>query len=216
MAERRSVAGRYVMPMEVLKRRPDEAVALGRLGALANALTSVAGWAATSVSTGIGRDRDAYTRLLTNPGAIYVGGRGTVTYVLGVLPLVVQFEIRENAVWRYGRVFLRCPRCSGRVTRILPTQFGCGAGLPPVLGAYLPVTNGRLQVERAVRLPGVVGRGCDGSGAGAQAGGVSQAMGGAAGFAVRAAPSHWFRARVGASISPVSSLRSDPIVGPTG
>ena len=157
MAERRSVAGRYVMPMEVLKRRPDEAVALGRLGALANALTSVAGWAATSVSTGIGRDRDAYTRLLTDPGAIYVGGRGTVTYVLGVLPLVVQFEIRENAVWRYGRVFLRCPRCSGRVTRILPTQFGCGAGLPPVLGAYLPVTNGRLQVERAVRLPG--GRG---------------------------------------------------------
>jgi hypothetical protein len=118
MAERRSVAGRYVMPMEVLKRRPDEAVALGRLGALANALTSVAGWAATSVSTAIGRDRDAYTRLLTDPGAIYVGGRGTVTYVLGVLPLVVQFEIRENAVWRYGRVFLRCPRCSGRVTRI--------------------------------------------------------------------------------------------------
>ena len=58
MTEHGSVAGRYVVPTHVLRRRPAEAIALGRLGALANAMVSVAGWAATSVSTGVGRDRD--------------------------------------------------------------------------------------------------------------------------------------------------------------
>jgi hypothetical protein len=60
----------------------------------------------------------AYTRLLTDPEAMHVGGRGELTYVLDARQVVVQFEIRRNAVWRYGRVFLRCPRCSGRVTRV--------------------------------------------------------------------------------------------------
>src|SRR4051794_25781414 len=61
---------------------------------------------------------DAYTRLLTDRGAIQVGGRGTVTYALNGRAVVVRFEIGANAVWRYGRVFLRCPRCSGRVARV--------------------------------------------------------------------------------------------------
>jgi len=60
----------------------------------------------------------AYTRLLTDPGAIHVGSRGTVTYALGGRLVTVPFEICANAVWRYGRVFLRCPRCSSRATRV--------------------------------------------------------------------------------------------------
>jgi hypothetical protein len=32
------------------------------------------------------------------------------------------WDVRPNAVWRFGRVFLRCPRCDGRVTRLyVPT-----------------------------------------------------------------------------------------------
>jgi hypothetical protein len=45
--------------------------------------------------------------------------------------------------------------------------------------------SGELQAAGAIRLSRVVGRGCDDSGAGAQPGGVSQAIGGAAGFAVK-------------------------------
>jgi hypothetical protein len=62
---------------------------------------------------------NVYTRLLGDPEPMRVGSRGEATFLLaGVRSVVVQFEVRANAVWRYGRVFLRCPRCSGRVTRI--------------------------------------------------------------------------------------------------
>jgi len=60
----------------------------------------------------------AYTQLLTDLEAIHVGSRGTATYALGGRLVTVAFEIRANAVWRHGRVFLRCPRCSERVTRV--------------------------------------------------------------------------------------------------
>ena len=32
--------------------------------------------------------------------------------------LSVAWELRENAVWRFGRAFLRCPRCERLATRI--------------------------------------------------------------------------------------------------
>jgi hypothetical protein len=69
----------------------------------------------------------AYTRLLTDPGTVRVGGRGTVTYELGTRVVTVPFEVRANTVWRYGRVFLRCPRCSGRVTRVYLPRSDAGA-----------------------------------------------------------------------------------------
>jgi hypothetical protein len=65
---------------------------------------------------------DVYTRLLSDPEAIGVGGRGEVFAHPGGRTVGVPFEVRANAVWRFGRVFLNCPMCSGRATRIyLPT-----------------------------------------------------------------------------------------------
>ena len=51
-------AGRYVVPIELLSKHPDETVDILRLGALANALNAVTGMSATSLSTGVGHDRD--------------------------------------------------------------------------------------------------------------------------------------------------------------
>ena len=42
---------------------------------------------------------------------------------LGGRKAETHWEIVQNAVWRRGRVFLRCPRCSGRCTRLyLPLE----------------------------------------------------------------------------------------------
>ena len=81
----------------------------------------------------------------------------------------VTAEVRPNAVWRCGRLFLRCPRCTGRVTRVyLPTTDAdprcrlcwglsyesrswsykpCGL-LGPFLGPVAYVTTGVRRDER--------------------------------------------------------------------
>jgi len=64
-----------------------------------------------------------YTSLLADPDAIRVGRGGELQYTVGGRTVSVRFEIRENAVWRFGRVFLLCPMCSRRATRIyLPSE----------------------------------------------------------------------------------------------
>lgn len=40
----------------------------------------------------------------------------------------VDAEAVPNAVWRRGRLFLRCPRCSGRVTRLYIPKAGLQPG----------------------------------------------------------------------------------------
>lgn len=63
-----------------------------------------------------------YTRMIAT-GTIAVGARGEVTSTLGGRTVVVPIEVRANAVWRFGRVFLGCPMCSRLATRIyLPTS----------------------------------------------------------------------------------------------
>ncbi len=56
--------GRYVVPLSILKDHPREAVALMRLGAVANAITSIASVAAGSLSSGVGTERDAQQAML--------------------------------------------------------------------------------------------------------------------------------------------------------
>jgi len=65
-----------------------------------------------------------YTEMLRNDGhRVRPGGAGTVTYTLESREHTASFEIRQNAVWRHGRVFLRCSRCGGRCTRLyLPLE----------------------------------------------------------------------------------------------
>jgi hypothetical protein len=37
---------------------------------------------------------------------------------VGTSVLWIRFEVRANAVWRFGRLFLRCPTCCQFVTRM--------------------------------------------------------------------------------------------------
>jgi hypothetical protein len=50
------------------------------------------------------------------------GACGSVNWSPPGRSVTVEWELRANAVWRFGRLFLRCPRCERRATRIyLPT-----------------------------------------------------------------------------------------------
>jgi len=65
------------------------------------------------------RAEDVYTALLRNDAAkVGPGARGTVTYKLEGRDVSADWEIRQNAVWRRGRLFLGCPRCARRSTRL--------------------------------------------------------------------------------------------------
>src|SRR5262245_10924647 len=62
---------------------------------------------------------DLYTALLQrNAKAVGPGARGTVSYKPEGREVTASWEIRQNAVWRAGRVFLICPRCGRRCTRL--------------------------------------------------------------------------------------------------
>lgn len=64
-----------------------------------------------------------YTYLLKDDASkLRPGAQGTATFELEGREFRSSWEVRQNAVWRRGRVFLRCPRCSHRSTRLyVPT-----------------------------------------------------------------------------------------------
>lgn len=65
------------------------------------------------------RAEDVYTNLLKSNGTDLRAGRaGTAVYAAERRTFSVSWEIRSNAVWRRGRVFLRCARCTRRCTRL--------------------------------------------------------------------------------------------------
>jgi hypothetical protein len=67
------------------------------------------------------RAEDIYTDLLRKGAArMKPGASGSVSWSLPGRPgpFSAEWEIRANAVWRFGRVFLRCPRCQRLATRI--------------------------------------------------------------------------------------------------
>ncbi len=62
-----------------------------------------------------------YDRLLRDgeplsPG--WIGGVGWTPNATKDRQWEIEAEVRPNAVWRAGRLFLRCPRCSRRATRV--------------------------------------------------------------------------------------------------
>jgi hypothetical protein len=62
---------------------------------------------------------DVYTRLLTKDASnLGPGARGTSTWLLERRKFTAAWEVRPNTVWRRGRVFLLCPRCGRRCTRL--------------------------------------------------------------------------------------------------
>jgi hypothetical protein len=65
------------------------------------------------------RAEDVYTGLLRdNASAVRPGARGTATYTFQGCEVTASWEVRQNAVWRRGRVFLACPRCGQRCCRL--------------------------------------------------------------------------------------------------
>jgi hypothetical protein len=66
------------------------------------------------------RAEDLYTDMLRRDAvAVRPGARGHVTYTLtGGRDVKARWEIRENSIWRRGRVFFECPRCNHRCTRL--------------------------------------------------------------------------------------------------
>jgi hypothetical protein len=60
-----------------------------------------------------------YTRVLRD-GVRHVrhGYRGDARWTVGTSVSWIVFEMRANAVWRFGRLFLHCPTCCRRVTRM--------------------------------------------------------------------------------------------------
>ena len=68
------------------------------------------------------RAEDIYTALLRGPESVAAGNHGEVNWTSGERSFTAAFEIRANRVWRHGRVFLQCARCSRRATRLyVPT-----------------------------------------------------------------------------------------------
>lgn len=60
-----------------------------------------------------------YTALLQHDAStVRPGAKGTSTYTLEGREFIAAWEVRQNAVWRQGRVFLRCPRCELACTRL--------------------------------------------------------------------------------------------------
>src|SRR4051812_48648683 len=66
---------------------------------------------------------NCYTEMLAGDREhVKPGAKGEVTMSLPDRKLSAGWEIRPNAIWRRGRVFLICPRCRLRCTRLyLPT-----------------------------------------------------------------------------------------------
>jgi hypothetical protein len=64
-----------------------------------------------------------YTEALrANAAETRPGARGEAIFRQGEREFLVERHVRPNAVWRFGRLFLRCPRCDERVTRLyVPT-----------------------------------------------------------------------------------------------
>ena len=88
------------------------------------------------------RAEELYTEMLAHDASkIAPGARGTAHLHRRRRKVEAQWEVLQNAVWPLGRVFLRCPRCSGRCTSSLPPAGGLLACLPPVLGPYLRLSH---------------------------------------------------------------------------
>ena len=64
------------------------------------------------------RAEDVYTALLQRDAAMVApGAKGTATYIIEGREFTTSWEVRQNAVWRRGRLFLRCELCRLACTR---------------------------------------------------------------------------------------------------
>lgn len=69
------------------------------------------------------RAEDLYTDVLRrDPAHLIPGDGGSLTWTLDWGVFAIEWGLRPNAVWRFGRLFLTCPNCLKLATRIyVPT-----------------------------------------------------------------------------------------------
>lgn len=53
------------------------------------------------------------------------GSAGSISFTIRGRNWTLTFEVAENAVWRRGRLFLRCPACGRRATRLYHPTADC-------------------------------------------------------------------------------------------
>ena len=56
--------------------------------------------------------------MLKGDATVKAGSCGEVSWTLGGEAFIAAWELRPNAIWRRGRLFLTCPRCESRCTRL--------------------------------------------------------------------------------------------------
>lgn len=62
---------------------------------------------------------EVYTELIRlNPDEMRPGVHGTADFGIADRTYRVEWQIRPNSVWRFGRVFLTCPECRRLATRV--------------------------------------------------------------------------------------------------
>lgn len=106
------------------------------------------------------RGEDVYTTLIRKAARgerLGPGCCGTVTYKHAGRRIEARWEVRPNSIWRFGRVFFRCGRCSRLCSRLyLPLdnlELGCrrcwGLSYPSrTLHNYKDSLWGRGQLAR--------------------------------------------------------------------
>ena len=70
-----------------------------------------------------------------NASRVCAGARGIAIYPFKGREVTAHWEVRQNAVWRHGRAFFRCSRCSRLCTRL-----------------YLPLPESSLACRRCFGL----------------------------------------------------------------
>ena len=87
----------------------------------------------TAECQSIVRAENLYTQLIRQSAksgiVLRPGDFGTATYRFGGRSLTASWEAQSNSIWRFGRIFFKCPLCMRRCTRMylpLPeSTFGC-------------------------------------------------------------------------------------------
>jgi len=69
---------------------------------------------------GVVRSEDVYAALIFDKSNLKLqpGAMGTAEFRLGEGDVTIDWELRPNAVWRCGRLFLKCGSCCHRCTRL--------------------------------------------------------------------------------------------------
>src|SRR5215204_667991 len=84
--------------------------------------------------------------LFIRTGATPIPVTGTMVHRYAGRELATAWRCTENVVWRYGRVFLICPRCREHRTRLYVPVLGASAACWSCWGSPMPV--GRCTTTR--------------------------------------------------------------------